>query len=234
MSCIGSAGAGWPSACHPPEVPIDSPAARETSRVADAFARVDPVLLHCMSWAQELGVAAVSPGAGSALRLLAAATRARSVVEIGTGTGVSGLWLLGGMRSDGLLTSIDIEPEHLALARQSFAAAGHPPSRTRLITGAALDVVARLADTAYDLVFIDGDPYDHPGCVSAAHRLLRDGGLLIVNNAVVGTAGTELESVLMRELVAYLRDAPEWTPALLPVGAGLLCATKAAQARAPS
>ena len=55
---------------------------------------------------------------------LAAAGGASNVVEIGTGTGVSGLWLLRGLRPDGVLTTIDVEPEHQAMARQSFAAAG--------------------------------------------------------------------------------------------------------------
>jgi predicted O-methyltransferase YrrM len=179
-----------------------------------------------MSWANELGVPAVGPGAGSTLRLLAAAGGASNVVEIGTGTGVSGLWLLAGMRPGGVLTSIDIEPEHQAMARQSFAAAGHAPSRSRLIAGAALEVLPRLADGAYDLVFVDGDPFDHASCVSAAHRLLRVGGLLVVNDAIPGPDLSDVGSLMTRELVSYVRDAPEWTPALVPTGAGLLCAVK--------
>ena len=200
---------------------------RDTTSVVDAFARVDPVLLHAMSWANELGVAAVGPGAGSTLRLLAAAARAGNVVEIGTGTGVSGLWLLAGMRAGGVLTTIDIEPEHQAMARQSFAAAGHASTRTRLIAGSAVDVLARLADLAYDLVFVDGDPLDHAACVGAAHRLLREGGLLVVNHALPDPTADDLDSRVLRELVAYVRDAPEWTPTLVPTGTGLLCATKA-------
>ena len=62
----------------------------------------------------ELGIAPVSPGTGAALRMLAAAVAAKSVAEIGTGTGVSGLWLLGGMGPDGVLTTIDVEPEETA------------------------------------------------------------------------------------------------------------------------
>jgi len=194
---------------------------------AEAYARVDPVLLHAMSWAAEFGVTAVGPGAGAALRLLAATARARHVVEIGTGTGVSGLWLLAGMRPDGLLTSIDIEPEHQALARQSFAAAGFPPGRARLIAGAARAMLARLADNGYDLIFIDGDVTEYPYYVSAAHRLLRAGGLLVINNASgAGPDVSERESAVLRELVDYLRDAPEWTSTLLAAGTGLLCAVR--------
>jgi predicted O-methyltransferase YrrM len=199
----------------------------------ESFPVVDPILRHAMSWALELGVRAVSPASGAALRLLAGATSARAVVEIGTGTGVSGLWLLRGMRGDGVLTSIDIEPEHQAMARQSFAAAGFALRRWRLIAGRASEVLTRLADGSYDLVFIDCDIVDHPHCVGAAHRLLRDGGVLVVNQALgidggaASPGATDLESLTMRELVAYVRDAPEWTPALLGTGDGLLCAIKA-------
>ena len=79
------------------------------------------------------------------------------MVEIGTGTGVSGVWLLRGMRPDGVLTTIDVEDEHQRIARRIFRRPGSPPSRTRIITGRALDVLPRLADGVYDLVFVDAD-----------------------------------------------------------------------------
>ncbi len=200
----------------------------------EAYPALDPVLLHAMSWATELGVAPVGPGTGAALRLLAGVARAKNVVEIGTGTGVSGLWLLRGMRPDGVLTSIDIEPDHQVMARQCFAAAGFAPGRARLIAGHSRDVLPRLADDAYDLVFIDLDIEDCPSSVRSAHRLLRDGGLLALNNAFGvdaegnGPASTDADRQVLRELIAYVRDAPEWTPAMLTVGTGLLCATKTA------
>lgn len=178
-----------------------------------------------MSWSAEFAVAAVPPMVGAALRLLAATARARAVVEIGTGLGVSGLWLLDGMRPEGVLTTVDVEPDHQAMAKQSFAAAGHSPGRTRLIAGSARTVLPRLADDAYDLVFVDGAMEDYPHCVSAAHRLLHQDGLLVVNNAL-GGATSDLAAHIVRELIAYLREAPEWTPTLLPTGTGLLCATK--------
>lgn len=206
-----------------------TPQARE---FAESFVAVDPVLRAAMAWSAEVGIRPVAPGAGAALRLLAAASHAKSVVEIGTGAGASGLWLLGGMRPDGVLTTIDIEPEHQRLARRSFIEAGHAPSRTRIIAGRALDVLPRLADGGYDLIFIDSAVEEYAACVGAAHRLLRGGGLLVVNRAL-GTAGRiadpaarDTESVIVREVVKLLRDAEEWLPALLTAGEGLLCAVK--------
>jgi predicted O-methyltransferase YrrM len=193
--------------------------------LAEAYPAVDPVLLHAMSWAGEFGVRAVSPGTGAALRLLATAVRARSVVEIGTGTGVSGLWLLQGMPADAVLTSVDVEPEHQALARQSFAAAGFSPGRYRLIAATARTMLPRLADGAYDLMFVDGAPLDYPYCVDQARRILRADGLLVVNN---GFGDVEQDATVVRAVVEDLRDDPQWTATLLPTRTGLVCATRTA------
>src|SRR6478735_12222367 len=102
--------------------------------------------------------------------------------EVGTGAGVSGLWLLGGMPSDGILTTIDVEAEHQRAARKAYAAAGVAPQRTRVITGRALDVMPRLTDGAYDMVVVDGDKAEYPQYVEQAVRLLRSGGVLAIDN----------------------------------------------------
>ena len=67
--------------------------------------------------------------------------RPKAVVEIGTGSGVSGLALFAGMQPDGVLTSVDIEPEHQQAARKAFLSVGIPTQRFRLIAGAALSVL---------------------------------------------------------------------------------------------
>jgi predicted O-methyltransferase YrrM len=198
---------------------------------AETYVAEDLVLRTARTLAVEVGVDAVPPGGGAALRLLAAAGNARAVVEIGTGTGVSGVWLLRGMRPDGVLTTIDVETEHQRIARRIFVQAGFPPGRTRIITGRALDVLPRLADAAYDLVFVDADQAEHAACVDAAYRLLRPGGLLAVNGALAegrigDPAARDRATVTVRELVKAVREAEDWVPALLPAGDGLLVAVK--------
>ncbi|MFV2017626.1 O-methyltransferase [Micromonospora sp. LOL_023] len=189
------------------------------------------VLRTAHSLAEEIGLRAVTADAGAALRLLAAAGSARAVVEIGTGTGVSGIWLLRGMRPDGVLTTIDVENEHQRMARRIFAEAGFAASRTRIITGRALDVLPRLADSVYDMVFVDGDSAEIGAIVDAALRLLRPGGILAVNGALAGgrigdPAARDAETVTIREVVKAIREADEWVPALLPAGDGLLAAVR--------
>jgi predicted O-methyltransferase YrrM len=222
---------------RPPEVVIvtagrqlGTPTAQSLG-FAEAYSPEDVVLRTARSLAHELGLSAVTPGAGSVLRLLAAAGSAKAVVEIGTGTGVSGVWLLRGMRADGVLTTIDVENEHQRIARRIFIEAGFAPSRTRVITGRALDVLPRLADGVYDLIFVDADATEFGACADAALRLLRPGGALIVNGALAGgrisdPAARDVDTLTIRETLKALRDSDDWIPALIPTGAGLLAAVK--------
>ncbi len=181
--------------------------------------------------AEEVGVTPIGPGAGAALRFLASVLEARAVVEVGTGTGVSGLWLLRGMRADGVLTTVDVEAEHQRLARQSFTEAGIPTQRARTISGAALDVLPRLTDGHYDLVFCDGDKAEYAAYLDAALRLLRPGGVVAFDNAlwhdrVADPAQRDEETVSIRDLGRAVAAHEGLVPMLLPVGDGLLVAKK--------
>jgi len=213
------------------EAAIPAAISPESWAYAEAFVEEDHVVTRARQRAEEVGAAPVAPGTGAALRVLAAALDARGVVEIGTGAGVSGLYLLSGMRSDGILTSVDIEAEHIRLAREAFAEAGIPHNRTRLITGAALDVLPRLADGAYDLVFCDADKAEYADYLVQAVRLLRRGGALAFDDAlwqdrVADPAQRDPETVTVRELGRAVRDDDTLLPAMLPVGDGLLVAVK--------
>ncbi len=199
---------------------------------AESFVPEDDVMKVARGMSAEVGITPISAGTGAVLRVLAAATSARAVVEIGTGAGVSGLWILAGMRPDGILTTIDIEPEHQRMARRIFAEAGHVASRTRLIAGRGLDVLPRLADRAYDLLFLDGDRADYEACAQAAPRLLRSGGVLAINGALAGgkvadPTVRDPQTVALREVVKSIRDSDQWSAALVPAGDGLLCAVRA-------
>lgn len=210
--------------------PFGTPSAQSLI-FAEAYAAEDIVLETARTLARELGLIPVTQGAGSILRLLAAAGSAKAVVEIGTGTGVSGVWLLRGMRADGVLTTIDVENEHQRIARRIFGEAGFAASRTRIITGRALDVLPRLADGVYDLIFVDADAAEFGACAEAAQRLLRPGGALVVNGALAGgrisdPTARDVDTLTIRETVKMVRESEEWIPAIVPTGAGLLAAVK--------
>jgi predicted O-methyltransferase YrrM len=195
------------------------------------FVPEDDVLVAARETAEELGCVPVLPGAGAVLRFAARVLGARAVVEIGTGTGVAATYLLRGMDPAGVLTSIDIEPEHHRAARATFSAAGFSPDRVRLIAGAALSVLPRLADGAYDLVLVDAVKSEYPAYVEHAVRLLRPGGLLAVDNAlwhsrVPDPAQRDHNTTAIRETLREARVRDDLVVALVPSGDGLLLAVR--------
>src|SRR6201995_1840878 len=149
----------------------------------------DEPLLAARANAADLGGAEpVCPAVGATLRFLACAVGARTAVEIGTGCGSSGIWVPRGMGPGGTLTRVDIQPEYQRMARKAFAHAGFAQSQCRLILGRALDVLPRLSDGTYDMVFCDADERDYPDYLIAALRMLRPGGIVAFNNARPATA----------------------------------------------
>ena len=181
--------------------------------------------------AASLGITSVGRGSAATLTFLARAVQARAVVEIGTGGGVSGLALFAGMRPEGILTSVDTEPAHQQAARKAFLSVGIPTQRFRLISGDALNVLPRLSDGAYDVVLVDGDPMEYPEYVEQGIRLLRHGGLIAVDHALLGDriadpGQNDEETESVRAALELIRDHEDLVTTLLPVGDGLLVAAK--------
>ena len=198
---------------------------------AEQFTTEHEVLQWARSRAADLGCEPVSPGVAAALTVLAAATRARTAVEVGTGTGVSTVSLLRGMAPDGVLTTIDVDGERQRAAREAVAETGVRPNRARMIPGRALEVLPRLTDAAYDLVLLDGDEREYSAYLEQAQRLLRPGGLLVVDDAlwngrVADPAARDASTVALREVGRTVAEDERWVSALLPTGEGLLLAVK--------
>jgi predicted O-methyltransferase YrrM len=190
----------------------------------------EPLLAARANAAALGGTEPVLPAVGAALRFLACAVGARTAVEIGTGCGSSGIWLLRGMRPGSTLTSVDTEPEYHRMARKAFTQAGFAQNQCRLILGRAFDVLPRLSDGTYDMVFCDADPRDYPDYLSAALRLLRTGGIVAFNNAMAGASGNagddDPDEALAFDLASQVKADERLVPVLLPLGEGLLAAVK--------
>ncbi len=198
---------------------------------AESFIGEDEIIGRARERARELGCTPIGPAGGATLRVLAAATGARAVVEVGTGAGVSGLYLLGGMAADGVLTTIDIEGEHQRAAKEAFTEAGIATPRYRLINGSAPEVLPRLRDGAYDLVLVDADKTSYSVYYEQALRLLRSGGVVAFDNAlwhdrVADPGQRDTETTVLRDLGKTVRDDDRLVSALLAVGDGLLVAAK--------
>jgi predicted O-methyltransferase YrrM len=199
-------------------------------KFAEDFPLETEPLLAARLHSLEHGVEAVSPAVGSQLAVIAAASNARQIVEIGTGLGVSGLWLMKGAPR-ATLTSIDTESDYQTSARKSFAEAGILSSRVRLIHGSALDVLPRMNDESYDIVFVDGDPHAVIEYVEHGLRLARVGGTVLVARAlwrgrVADPTSRDDTAQGIRALLREIAGSPAVVSAISPAGDGLLQLTR--------
>jgi predicted O-methyltransferase YrrM len=182
--------------------------------------------------AEELGVEALTPAAGNQLALLAALSKAKSIVEVGTGAGVSGLWLLSASQ-DSVLTTIDDEPEYQNVARENFRNAGIAPARVRVIAGKGEAVLGNMAESAYDMVFIDVDPSSLEQLLSNAVALAKPGGAIVISHAlwrdrVPNPALRDDETAVFRQAIRNFGDGDGFISSLSMVGDGLLLVVKTA------
>lgn len=192
---------------------------------------VEPEIIQATrQHALELGVDAVSPATGAHLAVLAAASRAESIIEVGTGVGVSGLWLLHGA-PEAVLTTIDLEADHHHVARRAFTDAGIPANRVRLIAGRAAEVLPRMNESSYDIAFIDADAPSVIDYVAHGLRMVRRGGTVAVAHAlwrdrVADPAQRDETTTAFRMLLTETIASDAVVSALSPVGDGLLLLTK--------
>ncbi len=199
-------------------------------KFAEELVPEDDVTARARALSLELGIEAVSPALGAQCAVIAAASAAKTIAEIGTGVGVSGLCLLSGA-TNAVLTSIDAEFDYQQHARSFFAEAGIAANRLRLITGLAREVLPRMNENSYDLVLVDGDPLYVIEFVENALRLVRQGGTVLVPHAlwrgrVANPALRDDVTTTFRTLATEIAASGAVVSALSPAGDGLLQITK--------
>ena len=173
---------------------------------AEAFVAEDEVLAAARARADEVGVRARSaPAAAPRCASWRPSSRPARSSRSAPAPASPGSGCCAACASDGVLTTVDIEAEHQRLARETFTEAGVAPQRARTIAGAALDVLPRLTDGHYDLVFCDGDKTEYAAYLEEALRLLRPGGVVAFDNAlwhdrVADPAQRDEETVAIRDL----------------------------------
>jgi predicted O-methyltransferase YrrM len=206
------------------------PARGDMSAFAESFIHEDYFMQLARKNGEEVGAAEPTAAVGNFLKFLTQLTGAKSVVEIGTSSGVSGLWVLQGLPSDGVLTTIDAEREHSKIARNVFEEADIPSTKYRIITGNLIDVIGKLADNSYEVV-ITRDGMDLFEVVQESHRLLRPGGLLVIDHALSGgkvadSTQRDPESISRRDAIKVIKEDARWSSTVIPIGAGILLANK--------
>lgn len=197
----------------------------------EAYATGDEASYRARERSQALRLTPVTPATAALLTVLTASARPATVVEVGTGAGVSGLAMLRGMPENSVLTTIDNDIRALRAARDTFREAGIGGKRTRIISGAASLVLPRLSENSYDMVFLDADLANTAEYVIEGARLLRRGGTLVINDAlhqdrVAQPALRDENTVIMREVVRTLRDEDRLVTTLVPTGTGVLLAVR--------
>jgi len=209
-----------------------TPARGDMNAFAEGYAHEDYFMQLARKNGVEVGATDPTPAVGNFLKFAVQLTVAKSVVEIGTNSGVSGLWVLQGLPNDGVLTTIDAEREHSKIARTVFEEADIPSTKYRIITGNLIDVVGKLADNSYELI-ITRDAMDLFEIVQESFRLLKSGGLLIIDQAlsngkVADSTQRDPESIARRDAIKVIKEDARWSSSVIPIGAGILVAHKLA------
>jgi caffeoyl-CoA O-methyltransferase len=197
-------------------------------------AEPDPVLGEMEQRAARDGIPIVVPQTGALLHVLALACEARRIVEVGTAIGVSTLYLARALPADGKVVSFDIDPERQDAARVYLERAG-VGDRCDLRLKDAREGLVELEAGAYDMAFIDGTKTQYSDYFDRLLPLLRKGGVLIVDNVLMG--GTVAEGHSDEEWTSeQIKSARAFNERLLhsegltgtvtPVGDGVLVAVK--------
>ncbi|HLH63366.1 MAG TPA: O-methyltransferase [Ktedonobacteraceae bacterium] len=164
---------------------------RIQDQIARIFAPEDDALRNALVSAKQAGLPEIqiSPIQGKFLQLMAAACNARKILEIGALGGYSGIWLARALPAGGRLITLEINPTHAEVVRNSFARAGLS-DRTEVRVGKALDLLPQLESEApFDLVFIDADKQPYPQYLEWALRLIRPGSIIVADNCIRGGRG---------------------------------------------
>jgi len=207
-----------------------TPARGDMNIFAESFAVEDYFMQQARLNGQEVGAVDSTVAVGNFLKFIAQFSNAKSVVEIGTGSGVGALWLLQGMPADGVLTTIDSEREHSKITRNIFEEADIAVTKYRVITGKLIEVVGKLADNAYELVVIRA-AVDLFEIVHESYRLLKPGGLLLIDHVLSGgkvadPTQRDPESIARRDAIKVIKEDDRCACTVIPIGAGLLVANK--------
>ena len=200
--------------------------------VRKLFAPEDDHLRTIRARTDEAGMPRIQlpPATARVLQVLVRAAGARRVLEVGTLAGYSAVWIARALPAGGKLVTLELSPDHAAVARRSVADAGLS-DKVEVRVGDAVELVAALGpDGSFDVVFLDADKERYSSYADEAARLLRPGGLLMADNAfwsgrVLDPSSGELAAQLDR-FNRRLASDTRFEATILPVGDGLMVAVR--------
>jgi len=194
----------------------------------------DPVLAAALADSDAAGLPtiAVSPQSGKLLKLLATATGARRILEIGTLGGYSTICLARAVGPEGTVVTLEYEPKHAQVARVNLERAG-VTDRVQVLVGTALETLPNLTGDPFDFVFIDAEKPGYPAYFDWALENLRLGGIIAAHNAyrkgsVAGLGKDDENSELMRQFNRQVANESRLISTIFPAGDGTLISVKIA------
>lgn len=192
-----------------------------------------PALADARADAAEFGLPVPDEVTGQLLSTLAATAgrEGSGAVAVTPAAGVVGLYLLAGLPAKATLTCIDPEATHHNKAKRLFRQAGHSVARMRFLPSRPLDVMGRLANGSYQLVYLDVPVIDLPVVLESAWPLLSAGGTLIMVDCLLdGTIAEEdrhdRETLAARQAQEMLTGFEDALVTHLPLGAGMTLVTR--------
>lgn len=189
----------------------------------------DQLLERMEEYADTNNVPIIGPLVGRLIYNLAKMSQSKKILEIGTAIGYSGIWLARAIAPvNGTLTTIDMNPERVKIARKNIAEAGLERS-VKVIQGSALEVLPTLKDE-YDMVFLDSDKDVYPDAFKISLSLLRKGGLFVADNALwggdVAKGGKSKDTQSMVKFNKLVAESRELSTVILPLRDGVLVSLK--------
>lgn len=142
----------------------------------------DPIFKDLENKAENDNFPAVGPQVGFLLEIIARSIRARTIMELGSGFGYSGLWFARALQPGGKLILTDFREENQEMAETYFKRAGFQ-NLMEFRVGHALELLEAEAGPL-DIIFNDVDKQDYPRVIPLAHERLRSGGYLITDNTL--------------------------------------------------
>lgn len=192
----------------------------------------DAFLRELKDAARDAGIPSIwiPPEQGAFLQVLLAVARAKEVVEVGTLAGYSAIWMARALPPGGRVRSVEISPKHAAFARQ-WIAKSDVAGRVEVIDGRGDDALRAMGTASVDAVFLDADKGGYAGYVEHAARILRPGGLLLVDNAfafgqVLDETPADREAPAIQAFNEKLAKDRRFRALIVPIGDGLWVGAK--------
>lgn len=189
----------------------------------------DLLLEKMEEYADSNAVPIIGPLVGRLLYNLAKVSQSRKILEIGTAIGYSGIWLARAIAPlKGSLTTIDMDPERVKIAKKNISDAGLGQS-VKVVEGNVLKVLPTLREE-FDMIFLDSDKDVYPDAFKMSLPMLRKGGLFVADNALwggdVAKGGKSKDTQSMIKFNRLVSESPGLSTVIVPLRDGVLVSLK--------